>query len=681
MSEDPNVTKQQLHTWCMSLYEDGLERRRPHEAQWWENIATFCGDLWVEYDIHKRRLFEPEKEDHRVRLPINLAQPAVRTEYAKLLKNRPIVNAVARSADKADINAAEVSNKMVNNYGEKKFHKAKVRRRSLQWVLICGFGGIFVDYDETAGETIKVAVDFDGNPIFDANALAALKQDARSRKKAMKTKEISQGELVIKPVSPFQLVWDFSQIFIEDAAWVIYTDVYDVNEVYRRWNVEVAGSRDVEPGVIERRLIDRLDLSGKYNAKNGSTQELVSVHRMFIKPGHRYFKQGAEIVFTDDQIISKRPFPFSHGELPVSCMGHIFLPVVQYPMSVVQQVRPLVLELSKTESQMIENRNLVANPIWLEYRQSRINGEIINAPGARITADFIPGVPPPSPVQMPDLPSYVKDIPQILGEHILEVTGQNETSQGQVPPGARSGVAIAYLTEENDTKLGPTVQEFEEMIERATWQELQLYGQFYDAPRTIRIYRKHSEPEVFDFQGAMVNDHVVGVEVQAGSALPRSLAAKQQFTLDLYDRGLIRNPRQIMEMLEVGQGERDEWEVDMDQAERENRAMQEGNQRPVESWYNHQAHLYVHHQFMKSADFEELEPNIKQIFMEHEQEHQDELARMQRAQQPMPPGGGPAQVANGQNQPQGPTGPYASPDDIGAVAQNGSGNVQDYQPQ
>jgi hypothetical protein len=399
------------------------------------------------------------------------------------------------------------------------------------------------------------------------------------------------------------------------------------------------------------------------------------VYRAYIKPGHRYFPNGGHIVFTDDQIIHAENFPFQDGELPLSVMGHVFMPTSQHPMSIVEAVKPVVLEISKTESQMVENRNMMANPPWLEYVQNRIEGEIINKPGMRLTVNYMPNVPEPHPIQMPDLPTYVHNLPQLLGEHVLEITGQNETSQGQVPPGARSGVAIAYLTEENDTKLGPTVMEWEEMNERVAAQLLSRFAQYYNIPRTIQIYKPHSEPEVLDFVGRMLQG-IAGVKVQAGSALPRSLAAKQQFTLDLYDRGLIRNPRTIMDMLDVGQGEPDEWERDMDEQEWENRQMGMGQMIEPQQWQNHTAHLYVIHSYMKSVEFKELSPQAQEPFIRHEDLHQN-FVRMQQQQQAMMQQGGPQRgntptlAANGQNQ-AAPVDQYSSPDDIGAVAEAGA---------
>lgn len=686
----PDKDNKTLHKWCKSLVEDGRQRRQPQEAQWWENLATWAGDLWAEFDVTNNRLVETRREHHKVRLPINLAQPVVRTEYAKLVKNRPIIDVLAKSNDKRDIDAAKVGDKLLNNYAERQFQLPRVRRRALHWVLICGSGGVFTDYDETLlGET-EVLVDPEGNAIFDPATIKSVQRYYRDKHRKPKTMVIPHGDLRITAVSPFQMIWDFSKLYIEDASWCIISEVFDVDEVWRRWEVEVSPSSKAIPGVMERRQLARFDLSGMMEWRHGETQQMVEVHRMFIRPGHRYFEHGAEVVFTDDELIDSTIFPFSHGELPVSMMGHIPFPVSQHPMSVLQGTKPVVLEISKTESQMVENRNLMSNPPWIEFRQNRIEGEIQNKPGMRLEVDYLPNVPEPHPIEMPDLPQYVKDLPELLKQHVLEISGQGETSQGRVPAGARSGVAIAYLQEEDDTKLGPTVQEYEEMIERMAGHMLWTIAQKYDAPRTITLYKRHSEPEVFDFIGTMLTG-VQGVKCQAGSALPRSKAAKQQYILDLFDRQIETDPRKVREMLELDNGEPAEFELAMEQAEREHLKMMRGQPVPVLEWYNHPAHHFVHRRFMISADFEQLDASIQQVFLKHDQEHSDAEQGQQQQQMvaqalmgAIPNGGaaqgvppGPAQGgANGVNA-------TPQPPFVGETPQNGATpmNVQDMAPQ
>jgi hypothetical protein len=122
------------------------------------------------------------------------------------------------------------------------------------------------------------------------------------------------------------------------------------------------------------------------------------------------------------------------------------------------------------------------------------------------------------------------------------------------------------------------------------------------------------------------------VKVQAGSALPRSRAAMQAFALDLFTMGIETDPRKIKEMLDLGQGQPEEWERDMQQAERENQKMSLGEQQPVKDWFNHMAHLVVHRREMKTIDWENLDPRLQKIYEDHDAMHQKFLTGVAMAQ-------------------------------------------------
>lgn len=664
-----------LHEYVLGLVEDGQDLRKAHESMWWENIATYAGDLWAEFDPHTRRLYEIPRPDHKVRMSINLAQPAVRTEYAKILKNKPIIDVVARSGDVRDMNAADVGDKALNEYVEKRFNMPSQRRQAAWWCLLTGLGGLFVDYDDSAMGTIEVPAGPNGEPVFDPQMIKSIQRYYREKQHRRAPSVTGRyGDLKFSALSPWQMIWDFSKNHPHEAAWVIITEVYDVLEVERRWGVAVEGNSRTKPNVMEYRFLNSMDLTKKLDFQDALNQHLVELHRIFFKPGHLYFPDGIEIVFTQDELIDVRNYPFAHGELPLAVMGHVPFHVSRYPMSVITQIKDPVLEISKTESQMIENRNMMANPAWIVYDQNRLDPDAItNKPGLRIKVQWMPNVPEPHPVQMPEMPAYVQTIPELLKTHVLEIVGQGETSQGKVPAGARSGVAIAYLQEEDDTKLGPTIQEFEEMIERWGWLTLQTMAQYYDIPRTVSLYRRHSEPEVFDFYGSMLQG-VAAVECQAGSALPRSKAAKQQFMFDLWDRGVVQDPNELMDMLELTQAKPADWKVSEQQAERENVQLALGRQQNVEEWYDDAIHISIHTRHMNSADWDNYSEPVKQVFRDHYGLHlqKQKNAQMEQAAMNLLPGmqqggGDPNQQlasANGMNQPMpqgGPTGSTPPP--------------------
>jgi hypothetical protein len=469
-----------LLEYLTGLYEDGKDLRKGHEAIWWENIAAYAGDLWTEFNPHTSRLYELPKPDHKVRLPINLIQPTVRTEYAKLLKNKPIIDCVSRSGDIKDMNAASVGDKVLNEHVEKRFNIPAIRRGTAWWALATGLGGMFIDYDDSLQAPIEVPAGPNGEPVFDPAQIKSIQRYYREKRhRRAPTVTARYGDLRFASFSPWQLIWDFSKTHPHEAAWAIYSEVFDIMEIERRWGVQVdPKTSKQQPNTMEYRLINSTDLTGKLDFDNKVSDHLVEVHRAYFKPGHIYFPKGLEVVFTLDEIVDVNYFPYIHGELPYAVMGHVPFPISRYPMSVISQIKDPVLEISKTESQMIENRNMMSNPPWIEFDHNGLEEDsITNKPGLRIKVKWRPQVPEPHPVTMPEIPNYVQSLPALLKEHVLEISGQGETSQGKVPAGARSGVAIAYLQEEDDTKLGPTIQEFEEMIERWGWLTLQTMAQ------------------------------------------------------------------------------------------------------------------------------------------------------------------------------------------------------------
>jgi hypothetical protein len=626
--------KEELLDWCRSVIEDGKNIRRGAETKWWEQISIYGGDLWVEFNPHSKMLEELPKPEHRSRLAINLVSPIVRTEYAKLLKNRPIINCIPRSPDKSDLDAAKTGDKVLSKYIEKQFDMPAVRREALMWCLVTGLGAIFTDYDESSKGQVDVLVDPSGNPIFDPAMIKAVQKHYRDKHKKPTTKTMPQGDLRMRALGPMQWGWDFSTNNPKQSSFQYVSEVYDATVVKRRWGVEPEISKSVAPNLIEQRLLESVDLTGSIKGANVTLEsmDLVVVHRIFIQPGHAFFPDGAEIIFTDDELLEATTYPFGHGLLPISSMGHIPMPGARHPISVTSQIRDPVLEISKTESQLLDNRNLMGNPPWLEFDQHAIpEGALVNKPGMRIKIPYRPNVPEPHPIEMPEMPGYIQELPALLEQHVQTIAGQGETSQGRVPPGARSGVAIAYLQEEDDTKLGPTVSEYEEMMERTAWLQLRTIAERYDIPRVVTITRKHSHPEVFDFVGTMLAG-VTGVECQAGSALPRSKAAKQQYILDLFSMGIEQDTRKVKEMLELGEGEPEEFELHIEQAERENELMERGRPAPIKDWFNHEAHIATHRRFMLSADYEALPPNIQKVFDDHDALHQRFLTGVAEAQ-------------------------------------------------
>jgi hypothetical protein len=187
---------------------------------------------------------------------------------------------------------------------------------------------------------------------------------------------------------------------------------------------------------------------------------------------------------------------------------------------------------------------------------------------------------------------------------------------------------------------------------------LERFSQFYTFQRILRFYRRDGMFDVLKFKGADLKNNT-DVITQAGSAMPKSKASKQQYTLELVSLGVLKDPHQIEEMLELGSGEPNDIDKSIAQANRENNMMLhgvwaaqtnpegqvgEGDDEgrfqkmsaavPVKAWHNHQVHITRHTSVMMDEEFDELSvsrPEVVRLFDEHIAMHQQML--QQQAQQ------------------------------------------------
>jgi hypothetical protein len=353
-------------------------------------------------------------------------------------------------------------------------------------------------------------------------------------------------------------------------------------------------------------------------------------------------------------------------------------------------VRPINLELDKTISQLLENRDYMVNPMWLEPEQIQVRNWK-SEPGGKIKYVHVRDVPPPTPVPGIPLPTQIENLVVGLRDMILDVSGMGEVSRGRVPSGVRAQNMLAFLQEEDETKIATIIEDFEDSIARMASLTLSRYSQFYTTERMLRAYRPGGLADVRKFKGADLKGNT-DVIVQAGSALPKLKSARQQYILQLVEMGIETDKKRIKDFLELGEGEPDDTDLAYAQADRENELMlraaqkqldepemgmfgqpgqgypgatgepggngappgmeepeadglmvQEGERAssfaiPVKTWHLHEAHIQRHRKVMMGAEFEKYmltHPDVVRIFDEHVTMHEQALQQQQMQQMQM----------------------------------------------
>jgi hypothetical protein len=570
--------KSDLIPTLQNLADRRLELRRPYDEIWWNNIALVAGEHYRTWDAGMGRYVEKKKPKHKVRMAINHAMTVVRTEFSRLTKSRPITEVVPQSDQMEDIAAAKVSKKALES-AEWRFKLARKRKEALWWTLVTSTSAVYVGWDPENRDdgTFGYMIDpLTNEPTFSKARQDQLKEMVESgelEEDELQAKEEPLGDLDFRVYSPFQLLPDETALNWNDIRDLITIDVWDVDAANANWGVKLEPDQGAL-GTVEDRAIGRLGLSAH------QPEKAVKIYTYWLLPDTyntpllenglmiRWANTNVEVEYTD-------VFPFADERIPFAFFEHIPSTAAIWSDGIVRHIRDANLELDKTVSQLIENKDYMANPIWIVPTQCQVVGDIHNVPGSTIKYVAVPNIPPPTRIDGVPMPAQVENLVAALRDQILDISGQGETSRGRVPSGVRSGVAVAYLQEEDETRLGPTVENFEEAVSQMASLILARYSQYYITDRMLRMYKRDGEFDVFKFKGADLKNNV-DVIVMAGSALPKSKAARQANVLELINMGIERDPKRIRDMLELGQGEPDDVDKSYAQATRENQAMVQG---------------------------------------------------------------------------------------------------------
>ena len=334
---------------------------------------------------------------------------------------------------------------------------------------------------------------------------------------------------------------------------------------------------------------------------DSTDKNYVAVKEAWIRPCRKY-KNGCLIAVAGDTFLAQHDgWVYEHGEFPYTKFGHI--PTGRfYTDSTIPDLIPLQKEYNRTRSQIIEAKNRMAKPQLIASRGSIDPNKITSEPGLVIL--YTPGFTPPSPLPLVPLPQYVIQELDRNVQDMADISGQHEISKGQTPPGVTAATAISFLQEQDDTMLAETIASMEAGIEKIGRHMLCHVNAFWTAERKVRVLGENGIYETFVLSQKSIKKNT-DLKIEAGSAMPRSRAAKQAFIMELGKMQWI-DPNRAMRYLDMAETGRiyEEMQLDTRHAQRENMRMALSEQVPVNNWDNHPVHIDEHNAYRKKQEFE-----------------------------------------------------------------------------
>lgn len=520
--------------WALANYEKMKGERQKFERQWAINLAFISGRQNVQFfggnTVQAGRLFTPPAPSYVSKRVINRLRPVLRTEMARILSNKPNASVVPASSEDEDLFAAQAGEQVWESiYAGKKL--LKNFSRAAFWLVACGTSFTKVWWDPQGYDCVTKM----------------------------------PGTIQYAPVSPFHLyVPDLMEPEIENQAYIFNVYSKPVGWVNAQYGINATPTVQSTNDPLENAMF----VYGTNDAKPDSSLVL----EVWLKPNaHPLFPQGGYFVVVDDKIVDIRLEQFyNHKEYPFIKWENIPTGAF-YTESVFTDLLDPQREYNRTRNQLTEAKNRMSKPQLVAPKGSITASRITTEPGQII--EYMPGLPPPQPLPLQNVPAYVLQELQNILVDIEDISSQHAVSRGGTSAGVTAATAINFMQERDDALMTTTYQSIEDGWEKIAKQTLSHVVQFWDVKRTVTVTGVDGSFDAVSLKGTELQSGT-DIRMEAGSALPVSKAAKQALLMDIMKFGWI-DPMKGLELMEMGGVDKlyNDIKIDEQQAQRENLRM------------------------------------------------------------------------------------------------------------
>ena len=569
------------------------------ELTWHESLAFFDGDQYVEQSGVTGRLERLEtregtaaKPRHRHRRIRNRFTPAITRETALCSNRVPVFECAPINGDALTTGTARLEEKVLLG-AYQQFGVKNIAIDVMTYALVTGAGFTWTYWNPDRGN-------------FVAN-----EGDKWLREGEVETQVLHQGEVM----------WDGGSF--ADSRWYCVRKAQPIKRVIGQYGY--IGPANLEPDAQ----------TAPFEARKGEEQrDLVFVYHYLERPCSEY-RRGRYLCMVQGQLIRKEAdYPYSDGDGNV-----IDEPVIEYmpfisrrhrarPMGMGEMLVPIQRDINRMVSQILTIKDLAQSPQVFAPTGS-LRQQLDSTPGAVWEYRPIAGLKPEwrTPMEVPA--SMWRALDQALGDW-AEITGQ-----GQLPAGVESGTGVQAINEREQDRRASFISHIASWYSSYGERLLNLMRANYTEERLMIVRGRFGSESIRAFKGSRLRP--VKVRVAEGSIVPRTRDAQRMLITQLIDKGLVE-PRKAIAAMQSGTADSliDSYELDVAKANREIQQMVatgtfEGSGVPMvdETADDHQVHLEVCTNWMKTEDFESQPPFVQEAAKAHAQWHETVLQQRQ----------------------------------------------------
>jgi hypothetical protein len=653
----------QFETHVISEMQERFKKRESEKETlsltWRLNINFYNGFQFTEIDPYVGDVFTtPRLTEYEERKVFNEIAANIEARQAVLSKRRNNMKNRPASTSSEDRSAAMIGNRVLAST------KRRLGMNDLQTEanLMAGVTGTVIwktVWDSSAGMTIGITkhkVDesvIKDKTLYDyENRLLGIPQD-------IVFKKIKEGDVTTTMHSPFEVFPENISVPLRNQRRVMHVVLLSPEEVFEKWGV-IEDGEDCETFKILS--TQNRDYGGGVNGSVYGNMfavepvhNVVRVYEEWELPTSRY-PNGRLVITTDTHLLHYGPLPEPLGE-----NGAYILPFdVQVSLktdgffgrSVIERMIPLQRNYNDIRNRIQDYINRLCIGVLVteagaidDIEDLRANGL---APGT-IIETRIGSTQRPYFMEMQSLPDDIHKEVNGLLEALDRLSGVSQLiKQSVTPTGVTSGVGIAGIQEQDDTRIGLEAENIKNCLMSIGKKWLVLYKRNVKFGRIVKDIGKgkNGEYEISQFIGDDLTSFDVYIDAEPEAS--DTLSQRRQKIVELLNAGLFNDPEtgnlsregraKVFEILDLG-----DWESFTDsennhqsRALRENGAMVVGNPAFIKEYDDDVIHIAVHNDFRLKAEYDEAtskNPKIEELFNIHVDEHIQNLRNKTQAEQ------------------------------------------------
>jgi len=281
---------------------------------------------------------------------------------------------------------------------------------------------------------------------------------------------------------------------LERDTWLVVESYVDVHEA----RAIVAGAEldGVDPALMSPQT---------YENAFGEQCEGVPCHYVWVKPCAR-IPEGVYFHVVDGKVVKLQPYPYAHGELPISIFYLRQRRGSFFGSTHVNDAVPIQREINEMTSIRAQRARKLAETYLLASKKII---DAMDQGGGRIEVDDQPVA---EWLEAPQVPTTLLTEIADAKDGVLEAYGLNAMVTGSQPLDEKvAGKSIAYVNQLDAMKVAGCARALQACLVRLWRQVIALYQQHVSHPRLLEVVGEDRAVEALMFQGAMLE----GMDVYA----------------------------------------------------------------------------------------------------------------------------------------------------------------------